>query len=244
VAKLPTLIAKLAQLDGRSMETLAHVARVIRERGLMTTTKRGAGAAEMTVRDATNLLIALNGAQVPKDAPDAVEHYRSFYRSYPPEGRPGHPELEYQAFNANWFGDALEKLIESIPLLVETVRARHNHFYMNEREGNYDDANAADFLHALRSADCGVEIRFEKTYATIAVYDKDESDDRRNYILSSFALNRRRSHGSYQKQWADREVIVSVGLLTLMAIWFALHPNERIGTISESSREWTINIRP
>ena len=226
------------------METLAHVARVIRERGLMTTTKRGVGAAEMTIRDVTNLLIALNGAQVPKDAPDAVEHYRSFSRSYPPQQRPGYPELEYQAFNASTFGDALEKLIAAVPILVEAVRNRHNQFYMNERGGDYADTDAKDFLLALRSADCGVEISFNKAYATIALYDKDESDDRRNYILSSFVLNRKHSRSSYQRQWADREVTVSVGLLTLMAVWFALHPNEPIGTISETSHEWTTNVRP
>jgi hypothetical protein len=242
VSKLPTLIAKLAPLDGRSVEALAHVARVIRERGLITTTKRGVGAAEMSVRDTTNLLIALNGAQVPKDAPDAVEHYRSFSRSYPPEHRP-YPELMYQAFNASTFGDALEKLIETVPLLVETVRNRHNQFW-NERERDYDDTDAKDFLLALRSADCGVEIRFEKTYATIALYDKDEFDDRRNYVLSSFVLNRKHSRSLYQKRWADRAVTVNVGLLTLMAVWFALHPDERIGTISESSQEWTNNVRP
>jgi hypothetical protein len=243
MAKLPTLIAKLAPLDGRSMETVAHVARVIRERGLMTTTKRGVGAAEMTVRDAANLLIALNGAQVPKDAPDAVEHYRSFSRVSRHASQPEYPELMHQAFNASTFGDALEKLIETVPLIVEAVRGRHNQFY-SEQKWDYDDTDAQDFLLALRSADCGVEVSFKKTYATIAVYDKDEFDDRQNYILSSFVLNRKRSRSSYQQQWADRAVIVNVGLLTLMALWFALHPNEQIGTISESSHAWTINVRP
>jgi hypothetical protein len=149
----------------------------------------------------------------------------------------------YQAFNASTFGDALEKLIEAVPLIVEEVRNRHNRSYMSEQEGDYDDPDAQDFLLALRSADCGVEVSFEKTYATIAVYDKDEFDERRNYILSSFVLNRKRSRSSYQQQWADRAVVVKVGLLTLMALWFALHPNERIGTISESSQAWTINVR-
>lgn len=243
MAKLPALIAKLAPLDGRSMETLAHVARVIRERGLMTTTKRGVGAAEMTVRDATNLLIALNGAHVPKDAPDAVEHYRSFSRTGLCEPLPGFPESMYRAFNASTFGDALEKLIEVAPLLVETVRKLHNQVHMSRSE-DYDDSDGRDFLLALRSADCGVEVSFQKTHATIALYDKDEFDDRRNYIVALFVLNRNHSRSSYQQQWADREVIVNIGLLTLMAVWFALHPNERIGTISESSHEWTISVRP
>jgi hypothetical protein len=243
VAKLPALIAKLAPLDGRSMETLAHVARVIRERGLMTTTKRGVGAAEMTVRDVANLLIALNGSQVPKDAPEAVEHYRSFSRTRLYEPRSELPELIYQAFNASTFGDALEKLIEMVPLLVEAVRNLHNQFHTNKCE-DYDDTDGKDFLHALRSADCGVEVRFEKTVAQILLYDKDESDDRRNYVVALFVLRRKHSHSSYRQQWADREVAVSIGLLTLMAVWFALHPDEQIGTISESSHAWKASVRP
>ena len=225
------------------METLAHVARMIREQGLMTTTKRGVGAAEMTVRDATNLLIALNGAQVPKDAPEAVEHYRSFARTRLSEPRPGFPEVMYEAFNASTFGDALEKLIEVVPLLVEVVRNQHNDFYMSKGE-DYDDTDGIDFLNALRHADCGVEVSFEKTHATISLYDKDEFDDRRNYIVSLFVLKRKHPRSSYQQHWADREVIVRMGLLTLMAVWFAIHPNEQIGAISETSHAWIINVQP
>jgi hypothetical protein len=149
----------------------------------------------------------------------------------------------YQAFNASTFGDALEKLIEVVPLLVEVTRNQHNHFYMSKSE-DYDDTDGQDFLHALRSEDCGVEVRFEKTHATIALYDKDELDDRRNYIVSLFVLKRKHSRSSYQQKWADRQVVVNIGLLTLMAVWFALHPDERIGTISESSHAWAISLRP
>jgi hypothetical protein len=242
VAKLPALIAKLAPLDGRPMETLAHVARVIRERGLVATTKRGVGAAEMTPRDATNILIALNGAQVPKDAPDAVEYYRSLSLSRLSEPCPAYPESIYQAFNASTFGDALERLIEMVPLLVETVRKKHNQLYVGKRE-DYDDTDGTDFLLALRHADCGVEVSFEKTHAEILLYDNDELDDRQIHIHGLFVRKKAHSRGSYQQQWADRDIVVNVGLLTLMAVWFALHPNEKIGTIAEASHQWTTSVR-
>jgi hypothetical protein len=70
-----------------------------------------------------------------------------------------------------------------------------------------------------------------------------ELDDRQIHIHGLFVRKKAHSRGSYQQQWADRDIVVNIGLLTLMAVWFALHPNEKIGTIAETSHEWTTSVR-
>lgn len=62
MARLPALIDALAAVDGRPRVTIDNVGRAIREAGLIQTTKRGLGAAEMTARDAAYLLIGLYGS--------------------------------------------------------------------------------------------------------------------------------------------------------------------------------------
>ncbi|MBY6262236.1 hypothetical protein EI613_09955 [Azospirillum sp. 412522] len=77
MARLPALVTALAKFDGRDRAALEHVARAIREAGYIPTTKRGVGAANMTAREAVNLLLAVNGADSVKDAPLAVDRFRS-----------------------------------------------------------------------------------------------------------------------------------------------------------------------
>jgi hypothetical protein len=126
LAKLPALCASLAKVGGKPRETIDHVARIIREAGYITTTKRGSGAAEMTARDAVNLLLGVTGADAPKGAPVAIDRFRSLRKNYA-LGRPKvsiddrgthhadyEPELEaFKAIaKAETFGDALELLLD------------------------------------------------------------------------------------------------------------------------------------
>ena len=73
MARLPALIDALAAVDGRPRGAVDHVGRVIREAGLIQTTKRGRGAAEMTARDAAWLVIGLYGADQPANAVHAAK---------------------------------------------------------------------------------------------------------------------------------------------------------------------------
>lgn len=73
MARLPALVDALAAADGRPRGAVDHVARAVREAGYIQTTKRGRGAAEMTVQDAAALLIGLYGARDPASAAEAVE---------------------------------------------------------------------------------------------------------------------------------------------------------------------------
>ena len=229
LARLPALIGKIAPLDGRSVETLAHIARIIRERGLMATTKRGVGAAEMTSRDAANLLIALNGAQHPQEAPEAVQYYRTLPLTRQSDPGKGYPASAYKVLNAPNFGEALEKLIDIVPVLVKSARTKHNR--LHER------ATLDEFLSALKKVRC-VNVRFEKASAWIALYDKDMFDNYWVDAQSSFACKNKQVLAPFRQRWNDRQVVVEIGLLTLMAVWFALRPSETLATISEASPAW------
>ncbi len=62
MASLPGLVDALAKVDGRDRGVIDHMAREIREAGLIQTTKRGRGAAEMTSLDAAHLVLGVYGS--------------------------------------------------------------------------------------------------------------------------------------------------------------------------------------
>ncbi len=62
MASLPVLVDALAAADGRERGVIDHMAREIREAGLIQTTKRGRGSAEMTSLDAAHLILGVYGS--------------------------------------------------------------------------------------------------------------------------------------------------------------------------------------
>jgi hypothetical protein len=80
VARLPAIVAKYADFDGRDLAAIKHIARTIREAGLIPTTKRGSGASPMSDREVANLLLAANGADSPAEAARAVLRLRGLRR--------------------------------------------------------------------------------------------------------------------------------------------------------------------
>jgi len=77
MATLSQLVAVIADLEGFDVERVTAIARAIREHGLIRTSGRGTSAAQMSERDAANLLIAANTADTARGAPDAVARYRA-----------------------------------------------------------------------------------------------------------------------------------------------------------------------
>lgn len=61
MASLPDLVSALARIDRRDRSAIDYAAREIREAGLIQTTKRGRGSANMTTLDAAHLLLGLYG---------------------------------------------------------------------------------------------------------------------------------------------------------------------------------------
>ena len=76
IAKLSTLISICANVVGLRDRTVAIYARYLREGRLISTGGRGPGGADMTPRDCANLLIAIMGTNLVKDAAKAVPKYR------------------------------------------------------------------------------------------------------------------------------------------------------------------------
>lgn len=72
MARLPALVDALTGVDGRDRGVMDHMAREIREVGLIQTTKRGRGSAEMTSQDAAHLLLGVYGSDGRGSAAEAA----------------------------------------------------------------------------------------------------------------------------------------------------------------------------
>lgn len=77
MAKLSDLIPTLAQVLPMPEQTVAVIARALRQERLISTVGRGPGAANMTPDDCANLLLAIMAADQVKDAVDAVHRFRA-----------------------------------------------------------------------------------------------------------------------------------------------------------------------
>ena len=77
MAKLSDLIPALAQVLPMPEQTVAVIARALRQERLLSTGGRGPGAAEMTPDDCANLLLAIMAADQVKDAVNAVHRFRN-----------------------------------------------------------------------------------------------------------------------------------------------------------------------
>jgi hypothetical protein len=123
MTKLPALVDDLAEHDVRGRPTVELVARMIREAGLIQTTKRGRGAADMTAADAAALLIGLCVSEAPKDAPAAVKTFWDLGSFDDPDmdirGYDDYPPLLAPVFEVETFGQAMGVLIAS----AEEIRA-------------------------------------------------------------------------------------------------------------------------
>lgn len=118
MAKLPALVSAVSVASDRDRSTIEHIARVIREAGLIPTTKRGPGAAEMGAREAANLLLGVAAADVPRAAPETIASLRGMRRlahgvvANANERSAPRPRVYETIREAGDFGQALEALIE------------------------------------------------------------------------------------------------------------------------------------
>ena len=93
MATLSNLVSALAQVTGLPEATVFAYGRFAREAGLISQAGRGLGGAQMTATDATNLLFAVCGSRVTRDAGKAIAALRllsgkiveSSFREIPPE---------------------------------------------------------------------------------------------------------------------------------------------------------------
>jgi hypothetical protein len=159
MATLSNLVSTFSRISGIPEATVFAYGRFAREANLIGQKGRGPAAATMTLKDAANLIIAVCGTQITREAPDAITQFRAmggvispvhndfqhlFYDWLKPLGfRRRQP---YTLLDSN-FGLFLEflisqaaqgevnKLLRKIPAAVVTVSAFKN---LSERYKNRD----------------------------------------------------------------------------------------------------------
>lgn len=105
------LVRAVAQAEGMDEMTVTGIGQYVRDAGYITKGGRGRSAAKMTSRDAANLLIAVNGTSLAKDAPSAVEKFRALITEARSVISPNSLFGEF-GIGPRDFGTALERLIE------------------------------------------------------------------------------------------------------------------------------------
>jgi len=230
MAKLPALVTALAEVDGRDRKSVEHIGRTIREAGYIPTGKRGSGAAEMSPREAANFIIALNGADTPKDGPIAIDRFRSLKQWFQGTSADfkaqvgsfdGAPEAVQNAADCKVFGDALEALIEGVPGLA----ASFHHFgvenFPGKDGGSYWDTR---LLGSLRLGTFGLDVTFERYATKIELFAMFGDERRVQCEIWFMADPDRMESGFYGNSWPDRKVTSTIGMPTLVAAWQGLNP--------------------
>jgi hypothetical protein len=227
MARLPSLVAALAKTDGRDIKNLGWIARVAREAGLITTTKRGAGAADMTARDAANLLICASVTDLPREGLALVPMVRAFVPR--PQFATEDERAEATVFGAITraanFGDALERAIEgALEIGVRITRAHSARF---PDQPLLQEPGA---MLTLGLAGFGVE--FDRlagpVRARMAVWMADgrERHIAREWVFEGDTALIEAGYFARQAEF-DRSVRVTIGLKTLLHLCAALHcPDE------------------
>lgn len=222
MAKLPALVTALSKCDERERTTLDHYARVIREAGLIPTTKRGSGAAEMTFREAANLLIAANTADTPKAAPLIVPQYRALIGQNYSATDEFHGVFG-EVNEAKNFGDALEALIAGMPEVIVTFTRFLFDAY--GRPGR-DMASVAQGMLNFGEF-INVEVSFFRPfpYAEIRIVAPGmETPVQGEWKFHADA--NLIDQGLYRHPTGDRRTRITVGLKTLRMLWAAVSGND------------------
>jgi hypothetical protein len=238
MAKLPTLVTVLADVDGRERQAVEHIGRTIREAGYIPTGKRGGGAAEMTAREAANFIIALNGADSAKECPLAIDRFRSLrqymkgtYKEFEQyvESFEDQPEAMQVVADSRTFGEALEALVEGVPTLMEPFLTFAKEQYPTNDGPSYWDSN---LLSAFRLGMFGVNVEFRRYAATIDLFVMNGSA-RKVQCEVRFIQDQDRAAGFYGVSSPDRRVQSTIGMPTLIAAWQALNPDRALPGIPE-----------
>ncbi|MCM5558079.1 hypothetical protein [Pleomorphomonas sp. JP5] len=224
MAKLPALVTALTEVDGRDRPTIDHYARTIREAGFIPTGKRGVGAAEMDVRAAANLLIALNCGSDAKQAAERVAFFRAFILNdaSDPQGF-----RTFQAINsAQNFGEALELLIGGVPeIILRGVR------YIDEKwPEKSDEFRQIAKSRMLASGDvvnCVVKLSLSGVEIKYRAWDDIEWSAEFSIPVSLIETAL-----IMERLKTDRRVTCSFGLPTLIAAFKALLVDDHENVIS------------
>jgi len=240
MAKIPALVSALARVDGRERKTIDHIARVAREDGYLPTGKRGGGAADTTPRVAADLLIALNGADTPKEAGIAIDRFRSLQQFTPGNSKKfrdlvdsydSQPTPIQRVMDAKTFGQALEGLIETVPELVASLWG-----YWREAYDRTADIDAdPEFLSAMRVGLFGLNVTFERYFARIVLYTMHGTEERPEFVTQFRPDPERLMSGFYGPGNTTRRVAVTIHTEMLIAAWQGINPGVSLPGIPDNA---------
>ncbi|MCC7046733.1 MAG: hypothetical protein IT562_08490 [Alphaproteobacteria bacterium] len=215
MSKLPALVSALSDCDERGRSTIEHIARVVREAGFIPTTKRGAGAAEMTIREAANLLIAANASETPKEAAMVITPYRALTPLHHRSSDDALPILS-EILTAQNFGVALERLIELAPTFLGALSAHIDEAFKDDSE---DGRAILKDLMLKRGHHAGIGVVFHRPtlVASIRLWLTNMRAEWHFNVDASLLMR-----GHYPDTRRDRETSVKVGLKTLLKLWAAV----------------------
>lgn len=148
MATLERLVATIAGVECIDAERVRAIARAIREAGLIKTAGRGTSAAQMTIRDAANLLIAVNVADTAREAPEVVRRYQGL--------------LVQTEHGVGEFGYELQYLLKAARF---EQMAQCLEFY-----ARYFEREALRVSDERRTDSYKIRVRFEKPIPNVSVY--------------------------------------------------------------------------
>lgn len=221
MAKLPALVDALAAADYRSRATIDQIARVVREAGYIPTTKRGSGAADMTVREAANLLIG-SFVESPAQAAKAVGLYRRLHGQHM-QGSDDSAGLFKEISDAETFGEALEVLIGGVPRLVasfeEYIEIAYSESYTAEQMKIWKASALKIGIISLE-----IEVHRPSPYAEIRITSSNGGEPRRvhhvwRYMVTVAMMDSGELKGHFD---SDRRICETVGLTTIQNLHKAI----------------------
>ena len=218
MATLPILVSAVAAVDGRDRATIEHTARIIREAGFIATGKRGGGAAEMDFAAAANLLIGLNAADAPKDAPAAIAFIRQLKKRRM-ANETGWPILDEVAA-AETFGEALERFLSGAAELFDVAAALLVTAY-GEGHLRQVAVGLGPISFAIEIGRSSARLALESPGLEKKVQWAEE------YTADAF------DPAYHQRAGFDRHVTVSVGAPTIIKIYTTI-TGERIECLAEA----------
>lgn len=119
MARLPALIETLGRHHPRGAVGVENYARILRKAGKITPSKRGVGAADVTVSDASNLLFGLSEMNNAQYAPVAVDMFRGALLVWEGEGEPD-PIVAISEYQMSLKFNSLGELMDSIFIQLAT----------------------------------------------------------------------------------------------------------------------------
>lgn len=193
MAVLSDLVTALAAATGLPGATVFAYGRFAREAGLISQKGRGRGAAEVTTKDAANLLLAVGATGITRESGNAIKSYRRLKGHYLLPTEPNGKRL------ANWLrklgsnrqldtnlgqfleflisqsiGSDLNELLRSIPVLAEgeenwSVWRKHPAFTLDML---FEKGAVAAWADPSLGSQVGIELHFKRLepFAKVTFY--------------------------------------------------------------------------